>query len=393
MASATPTSAEAPSPGRVLVIDDDCHICSVFRRVLERRGHTVLEAPDGHQGLTTAGEATPDIILLDLNLPVMGGLETLGKLSQQCPDIPVVIVSGSGSMKDAIDSLKLGAWDYLIKPLPDNSVLIRTVEANLERSRLIRQNKKIRQELDQRHDQIREDEEAGRKIQAKLFPPQDWAVSRYRFKHRVLPSLVLSGDFVDYFALGEHYAAFYCADVSGHGVSSALVTVLLKSLIGKYRERFQERHDSIILEPDRLLAQLNKELLQEELGKHLTLFYGVIDTNANTLRYASGGQHPPALLFSPEGLRILEIEGMAVGLFPFAAFKSDTVALPPVFRLMVFSDGALDALPLPTADAKLTFLQNLTTWEALRKFVDEAGANEHLPDDFTVLSVFSGEMP
>jgi serine phosphatase RsbU (regulator of sigma subunit) len=296
-------------------------------------------------------------------------------------------------MKDAIDSLKLGAWDYLIKPLPDAAALIRAVETNLERSRLIRQNKRIREELDQRHEQIREDEEAGRKIQAKLFPPQDWAMGRYRFKHRVIPSLLLSGDFVDYFALGEQFAAFYCADVSGHGVSSALVTVLVKSLIAKYRERFHERQDSLILEPDRLLAQLNKELCHEELGKHLTLFYGVLDTAANTLRYANGGQHPPALLFSPEGVRMLETDGMAVGLFPFAAFGSDTVALPPVFRLLVFSDGALDALPLPTAEAKLVYLRNLATWEALRKFVDEVGANGHLPDDFTVLSVSSGEMP
>lgn len=393
MASAPPTADETPNRGRVLVIDDDPHVCGIFRRILERRGHVVLQAADGCQGLTAAKESSPDIVLLDLNLPVMGGLETLGKLSQQCPDVPVIIVSGSGSMKDAIESLKLGAWDYLVKPLPETSALIHTVETNLERSRLIRLNKKIRQELEQRHEQIQEDEEAGRKIQAKLFPPQEWALGRYVFKHRVIPSLLLSGDFVDYFAVGDRFAVFYCADVSGHGVSSALVTVLVKSLVGKYRERFQERQDSLILEPDRLLTQLNKELLQEQLGKHLTLFYGVLDTTANTLRYANGGQHPPALLFSAAGLQTFETNGMAVGLFPFAAFASDTVSLPPSFRLVVFSDGALDVLALPSAEAKLAFLRGLTTRHALREFVEEAGSKEHLPDDFTVLSVSSGDLP
>jgi serine phosphatase RsbU (regulator of sigma subunit) len=383
----------APHPGRVLLVDDDPQVCGIFRRILERRGHTVLQAADGRQGLSAAHESLPDIILLDLNLPVMGGMETLNRLSQQCPDIPVIIISGSGSMKDAIEALKLGAWDFLVKPLPETSALLHTVETNLERSRLIRQNKRIRQELELRHEQIREDEEAGRKIQAKLFPPQNWQAGRFHLRHRVIPSLLLSGDFVDYFAVNDQFAVFYCADVSGHGVSSALVTVLVKSLVGKYRERFAERQDPLILEPERLLARLNKEVLNEELGKHLTLFYGVLDLAANTLRYASGGQNPPALLFTPGDLRALDQNGMAVGLFPFAAFQAATVSLPAIFRLVVFSDGALDALSLPTPEAKLAHLHSLATREALRCFVGEAGANQHLPDDFTVLTVSSGEMP
>jgi serine phosphatase RsbU (regulator of sigma subunit) len=142
-----------------------------------------------------------------------------------------------------------------------------------------------------------------------------------------------------------------------------------------------------------MLAQLNKELLQEQLEKHLTMFYAVLDEATQTLRYASAGQHPPALLFTPGGLRCLEQNGMAVGLFPFAVFKVATIPLPEVFRLVVFSDGALDALALPTPEAKFAHLQSLTTRGALRRFVEEAAANPHLPDDFTVLSVSGGEMP
>ena len=393
MTSPTPMADGTVQPGRVLLVDDDPNVCAIFRRILERRGHTVFQAADGPQGLAAVPETQPDIVLLDLNLPLMGGLEMLARLAQQYPDVPVIIVSGSGSMKDAIEALKLGAWDFLTKPLPETSALVHTVESNLERSRLIRANKAIRQELELRHEQIREDEEAGRKIQAKLFPPEDWQAGRYHFHHRILPSLVLSGDFVDYFAVGEEAAVFYCADVSGHGVSSALITVLVKSLIAKYRERQQERGDALILEPHRTLAQLNKELLQEQLGKHLTMFYGVLDEATHSLHYASGGQYPPALLFTPGSVRSLEQNGMAVGLFPFARFEGATIPLPEVFRLVVFSDGALDALTLPTPEAKLAHLQSLSTREALRRFVEAAGANPHLPDDFTVLSVSCGELP
>jgi serine phosphatase RsbU (regulator of sigma subunit) len=393
MISAKPTPDASPPRGRVLLIDDDPYVCMTFRGVLERCGHKVMEAADGRQGLAAAQQDPPDIILLDLNLPVMGGLETLGQLSQECPDIPVIIVSGSGKMDDAIAALKLGAWDYLIKPLPDISTLARTVESNLVRSRLIRQNKKIRQELELYHEQIHEDEEAGRKIQARLFPPWEWTLGEYQFRHRVIPSLVLSGDFVDYFSLTNRFAVFYCADISGSGVSSALVTVLLKSLITKYREHYEERQDRLILEPDRLLAQLNKDLLQEKIGKHLAVFYGVLDLNANTLCCASGGQYPPPLLFSKDGVRPLEQKGMAVGLFPFAVFQAETLALPPVFRLVVFSDGALDAQSLPTPEGRLAHLRTLSTRDALRRFVEEAATNKHLPDDLTVLSITRGKMP
>ena len=393
MISAKPTPDASPPRDRVLLIDDDPDVRMTFQRVLERHGHEVIVAANGREGLAVAQRDSPDIILLDLSMPVMGGLETLGHFSQECPDVPVVIVSGSGKMDDAIAALKLGAWDYLVKPLSETSTLLHTVESNLERSRLLRQNKQIRQELELHHEQIHEDEEAGRKIQARLFPPREWTLGEYQFRHRAIPSLVLSGDFVDYFSLDARWAVFYCADVSGHGVSSALVTVLVKSLITKYREHYQERQERLILEPDRLLAQLNKDMLQEKMGKHLTVFYGVLDINANTLCCASGGQYPPPLLFSPEGVRPLEQKGMAVGLFPFAVFQAETLVLPPVFRLLVFSDGALDALSLPAPEAKLAHLRTLSTRNALRSFVEEAGANKHLPDDLTILSVTRGKMP
>jgi sigma-B regulation protein RsbU (phosphoserine phosphatase) len=387
MLDANLSSERASAHGRVLLIDDDPQICHVFRRVLEWRGHEVFEAHDGQAGLAAAVQQSPDIILLDLNLPVIGGLELLGKLAERLPETPVIIVSGSGTMSDAIAALKLGAWDYLIKPLPEVTSLAHTVESNLERSRLIRQNKAIRLELEHHHKQIQEDEEAGRKMQARLFPPQAWQLGEYEFEHWSIPSLELSGDFVDYFSLGERHAGFYCADISGHGVSSALVTVLVKSLMTKYREHFEERQDRLLIEPDRLLAQLNKDLLHEQLGKHLTIFYGVVDRVANTLRCASGGQYPPPLLFGEAGVRPLLQKGMAVGLFPFAVFEAETLPLPAAFRLVVFSDGALDALMLPAAEDRLAFLAQLATREQLLSFIQTTGASRHLPDDLTVLSV------
>lgn len=393
MISVQAASKSLPQPGRILVIDDDPNISNLFRQILEKQGHEVFAAPSGEQGLTIISQESPELVLLDLNLPAMGGLEVLSHLAEQTPELPVIIVSGSAEMEDAIQALRRGAWDYQVKPLASSNALLHTVGTNLQRSRLIRQNKKVRQELELYHEQVREDAESGRKIQAKLSPPKSWQWGPYRFQHRIIPSLLLSGDFVDYFDVGNQFGVFYCADVSGHGVSSALVTVLVKGLITKHRERFQEGLSRLILEPDQLLQQLNKDILQENLDKHLTLFYGVLDRETNTLTYSSAAHYPPALLFSDGHVRELTHKSMAVGLFPAASFRVETLRLPQAFRLAIFSDGALDALPLPTPEARLAHLQRLSTEESLREFIDEANTMKHLLDDLSVLSIVRGNLP
>jgi serine phosphatase RsbU (regulator of sigma subunit) len=387
MNAAAPQVNGLAAKGRILVVDDDPQIGFVFRKLLEQRGHGVMTATSPSQGLASVEHDSPELVLLDLKMPGMGGLEVLGKISQLSPGLPVIIVSGSSDMNDAIQALRLGAWDYLVKPLPDSSVLIHAVETNLQRARLIRENQQCVRELARQHATIQADEEAGRKIQTKLFPSPDWRLGDYRFQYRLISSLSLSGDFLDYFSPDPAHAVFYCVDVSGHGVSSALVTVLVKSLMNKYRELYRSHRKSLILEPDHLLAQLNKDLLHENLGKHLTAFYGVLDLGENSLRFACGGQFPPPLLFSAAGVRRLEAKSMAVGLFPGATFAAEKIALPDGFRILLVSDGALDVLPMPTLAEKLAYLQTLQDEPRLNGFIEQMAAHEHVPDDLTILSL------
>ena len=368
-------------------------VASVFRRLLQQRGYEVLVAGDGGEALAVAKEGSPEVVLMDLQMPRMGGLEALGEFSRQFPDLPVIIVSGTGDINTVIEALRLGASDYLIKPVGDGSTLIHRIETNLERSRLKLQKRELQRQLELHLERMREDEEAGRRIQTRLSPATDWPFGPYRFDYRVIPSLVLSGDMPDYFRVDDRFAVFYCADVAGHGVPSALVTVLVKGLIAKYFEHYRNLSDPLVLEPDRLLLQLNKELLEARLDKHLTLFYGVLDGHTNRLRYSNGGHYPPPILFTPGGVQTLEQESMAVGLFPFAQFETATLSLPETFRLVLFSDGALDALALPSVEAKLACLRQMGTRNALARFVGEVKANKELPDDFAFLSVIRGDAP
>ncbi len=144
---------------------------------------------------------------------------------------------------------------------------------------------------------------------------------------------------MDYFPIDGDHLGFYIADVSGHGVSSAFVTVMLKSYIGRYRELHRQNRDRGILNPAETLSRLNREVFSCHMDKYLTIFYGVIDWGANRLRYSSGGQFPFPILFDGEQAAYLGKKSLPIGLFDFASYKTESLQLPPAFALVLISDG------------------------------------------------------
>jgi diguanylate cyclase (GGDEF)-like protein len=122
-------------PIKILVIDDDTAILKVMEEYFSRKGFTPLLADDGQVGLDLFAKESPDLILLDLRLPGMDGLDVLSHINKNAPDIPVIIISGQGTVKDASEALKTGAWDYITKPIFDMQVLDIAVINVLERAK------------------------------------------------------------------------------------------------------------------------------------------------------------------------------------------------------------------------------------------------------------------
>ena len=180
---------------------------------------------------------------------------------------------------------------------------------------------------------------------------------------------------------------FFTADVAGHGVSSALVTVFLKGFLRKYQERMQMKDDDTILRPEILLKRLNEEVIREDFDKHVVCFYGLIKKNENKLVYASGGQYPFPFLFSESGSDVLSLVGMAIGLFPFAHFQSYEIDLPESFYFTIFSDGILDVLPQHEICEKNDFLQTLRSPENVMTFIEEVKLKKTIPDDIAILTI------
>jgi two-component system chemotaxis response regulator CheY len=113
-----------PRPTTALIVDDEAHVRVLIRMLVKQLGiETVWDAADGNEALEKAAAHKPQVILLDINLPQIGGLEVLAKLRAAHPEIPVIIVSSQSTMKTVIQTRELGAEAYVLKHAPKSEVL------------------------------------------------------------------------------------------------------------------------------------------------------------------------------------------------------------------------------------------------------------------------------
>jgi DNA-binding response OmpR family regulator len=117
----------------VVLVEDDPTLASVVTRYLERAGHSIRRAATGPAGLATVTEDAPDLVLLDVMLPELDGLQVCSRLRAAHPDLPVIMLTALGEVDDRIAGLEVGADDYLTKPFSPRELVLR-VEALLRRS-------------------------------------------------------------------------------------------------------------------------------------------------------------------------------------------------------------------------------------------------------------------
>jgi PAS domain S-box-containing protein len=134
---------------RILTIEDEDLIREYVCDYLEDMGFLTLQASNGREGVEKIRTEKPDLVLTDLRMPEMNGLDVLSIMQNEFSSIPVIVISGTGSLSDVIQSLKFGAWDYILKPIHDYSILELSVNRVLERKRLIDENARYREHLEE----------------------------------------------------------------------------------------------------------------------------------------------------------------------------------------------------------------------------------------------------
>ncbi|MCB9367434.1 MAG: response regulator [Calditrichaeota bacterium] len=134
-------------PKKILTIDDERAVRSSLRAYLEDCGFAVAEASNSYEGIELLKVSPPDLVLCDLRMPEVDGLEVVKYVSQHLPELPIIIVSGTGVIGDAVEAVRLGAWDYVLKPIEDMALLEHIVLKALDRARLVAENRRYKEHL------------------------------------------------------------------------------------------------------------------------------------------------------------------------------------------------------------------------------------------------------
>ncbi|WP_444942773.1 PP2C family protein-serine/threonine phosphatase [Microbulbifer sp. ZKSA006] len=383
-----------------LVLTDDERSRNFLRGALSRFGFQVSVASNGEDAISQFAPGAYHIVLIDRYLPDMSGLEVLRRIKRIAPEVAAVIIAPEAAADDVLQAMRLGAKDYLVKPLQEAAAIDRMICRISGEENLAKQNREYKEALERRNSELRDhvellrrDQEAGRLLQQHLLPRTPYQYpSGVKAAYRLVPSLYLSGDFVDYGLFGERFVAFYLVDVSGHGVSSALVTALIKhSIMHRLRERpLFAQLDSLSDDLLDILSLVNNELLSTKLGKHASMFVGVVDSGARQLHYAVAGQIPMPALVTAGATDWLPGKGRPLGIFERGNWQVMRAELPPSWRLVACSDGVLELLQGDLLDKEAQLLQAISEsggaleplCQALK--IDTFGA---LPDDITILTL------
>lgn len=181
----------------------------------------------------------------------------------------------------------------------------------------------------QRHQDCR-DLPAAARLQQQLLPPP-LHLTGYQLERFFQPSAFLSGDWIDYWMVDDQHLLFYLADVSGHGVTSSLLSAWMAAFHGRAQT------------PQQLLSDMNQLLVQQNSGKHITLICGLLDVSSQQVDWCSAGHYPPAILIHPQQApEILSTSSFPLGLTPSLNIRMQSLQLQAGSRLIFCSDGALE---------------------------------------------------
>lgn len=139
----------------LLIIDDEVSIRDCLTILFEDEGYRVLTAENGQEGLDLFFREKADVVITDLRMPVLDGLDVMRTIQKSDPDTPMIVISGAGRKQDVIQALQMGAKDYIAKPITDLDIIIHVVKKVFENRRLTRENRAYRKRLEKSEKQYR----------------------------------------------------------------------------------------------------------------------------------------------------------------------------------------------------------------------------------------------
>lgn len=232
------SNAQPSARQRVLIVDDEPAFLQQTSSCLEKHGYEVVSARNGKDALAIADEGNIDLILLDIIMPVLNGVEVtkILKRNPRTSEIPIIVVSTMTEYKDRVEFFRIGANDYMPKPI-DNGELMARVELQLQVVNLRKEVEAANQTLMQKNrvleqylTRIEHDLSVARNLQRALQPPPKNKLANITLYFEHTDSENLGSDYIDYLKDDEDTLHVLLSDVSGHGIPSALLAAQLKML-------------------------------------------------------------------------------------------------------------------------------------------------------------------
>jgi sigma-B regulation protein RsbU (phosphoserine phosphatase) len=329
------------APRRLLLVEDSSTMRRMLAAKLAEGGYHVETANDGLQGLAKARmEPRPELILTDYEMPELDGAGLCQEVKRdvELRSIPVLMLTTLGESKNKVSGLKAGADDYIEKPrgMDEFEVLYARIEAQLRIADLHATVNERNRLLEAAHKKLEFELELARKVQFALMPRPPKPRGVLRVGVRYTPANQLGGDVYDFYRLENNRLGILVADVSGHGVNSAMLSGMVKALAAPL--------SIAVLEPGELLAGLDvagEQFFPE--GYFCTGFYLIADEETGLVRYAGVG-HPPAMIVGPSGPRTLPSNPGMLGIGMVDGTAGSADRLEAGESLVIYTDGLTDAM-------------------------------------------------
>ncbi len=367
----------------ILIVEDNPASLEIMQVRLEANNYQVITAVDGLEGLTKAESLLPDLILLDLMMPKMDGLEVCRRIkaNKDLPFIPVIMVTAKADSKDIITGLEAGGDEYLTKPV-DHGSLVARVKSMLRIKELhdtvIEQSQMLENQL-----------KTAAKIQTLFWPElpdtvggmHAWAVSQ--------PASYVGGDFYDAFPLADQSILAYVADVSGKGVPAALIMAAVSTKIKA--EAYLQTDLNL------LLQAVNASMydLASVEGYFATMLLMKYWPEQRKIQMARAGHINPVLVTRTEAREISDLNGVSLGVMEDVSFDIAEMFLNPGESLLLFSDGVTEAenetLELFGYERLKDFLRSSNKaprGKGLLEYVEKWREQAEINDDLTIFEIW-----
>lgn len=324
---------------RVLVVDDNEMNRDILARRLSRIGLNVDTAEDGNTGLDKILTGEYNLIMLDIMMPDIDGIEVLKRTREffSKTELPVIMATAKDEGADLAEALSLGANDYVTKPL-DFKVVRARVDNVLGYTQAAN-------ELSVANERMRNDLEAAARVQQSLLPDEHVDVEGAEFMWHYRPCDELAGDGLNVFKCDDENVAMYVMDVSGHGVAAALLSVSvthhLSQLIGSSDESAQcDMTAENVVSPAWLASNLNALFPMQSVGRHyFTFVYGVLNVKTRQFCFVSAGSPGPLVVHADGTSEVHDVPAVPIGMFPDSEYIDTVIQLQQGDRLYLHSDG------------------------------------------------------